>query len=353
MSTDFETLLRTTEPKIRPIDPGVVIARTDRRRRRRAYAIGAGVAAGVLAASSIGWGAYGRLAGPTPAGPQPVTADCVVSQRHSMPAGRALRDMVDQPTTTALGPGAPNTTIRVTPSPDGTFGLASAPDGTSFKDLDQVGGGRCGLTIFADGKYRYLVAPVSPDTEQMTMSGGVMMTAPLMASDGTLYLLGVSTHPNLDSHPIAYWMTTDGAVVDSDSDDIRTVRSDGVRISVNTTDKTFDVAGTDEWLGNRWEKLTTDRPTLVVTDTYSRAVVLLPSGSRDVSYRLFERTRQVYVGPLGPTQAAPPLVAIPGSDRSALIIRTGAGEAGTRAVAQVDWKTPDGRAHRWTSPSLS
>ena len=343
MSTDFETLLRATEPKIRPIDPGVVIARTDRRRRRRAYAIGAGVAAGVLAATVIGWGAYGRLTGPAPAGPQPVTADCVVSQRHSVPLGGIMTGGHANETH-LLGPASPNTTIRVSQGADGSYRMASAADGTTFHDLEEVGGGRCGLTFFADKNYRYAVAPVSPDAESVALTGGFTIYGPVIDAQGAPLVVGVAFEENLRPPVTAYWTTTDGSVVNSDGDDIRTVRRDGIRISVNVTRGTASIDSTDSGAPNLWTKAGSVQP-LFLSEPDNRTVLLVPAGSHTASFRPYKSSDQVATDAVGDAQVTE-VVPIPGSGYSAIIVRTGGGENGS-SVAQVNWTTPDGKAHTW------
>lgn len=346
MSTDFETLLRTTEPAIRSVDPAAIIARTDRRRRRRAYALGAGAAAGVLAASVLGWGAYARFAGPAPAAPQPVTADCVVSQRHSMPAGKALQDTRKQPAgpSNVIGPSSPRTVVRLTERAGGMFGLASSTDGRTFKQLDVVGGGRCGLTVLADGNYRYVIAPVSPDATTMTVDAGVTLTSWLQSADGTLFVLGVSTRPDFDSPPVAYWTTTDGSVVNSDGDDIRTVRRAGIQISVNVTKDTFSTVRTDDGAPDLWFKVNSKGPSTFIGPV-TQSVLVVPADSRDASYRMYRLPNKVVSDALGEVRATE-VIPISESRYAAIVISSPSGE-NAQSVAEIRWTTPDGKTHTW------
>lgn len=363
MTTDFDTLLRETEPSVAPIDPSSVIRAAGARQRRRRTVVGGAVAAAVLAVAAVGWSASRVASGPLPAGPQPLTAQCAASQRHSQPPGPLVKSLKDDPVwpiggMMVEGPKSPATAVRITHNPDGSYRMDSSagprevqgnitwPSHPKFSSLRIAGGSKCGLTLFADGKYRYLVAPVSPDATSVTVSGtGWNTGGPRLLSDGSLVVFAAGYDLSASDPIAAYWKTTDGSIVNSDSDDIRVTQTAGLEIAVNNTTNRASVAHTGDWVQSDWLKLPVENLNLM--QATSQAVFILPRGAHSITAQIFADTNQHYTGAVRPAQSLQP-ADLTGTDYVALVIPTGNGSQGS-AVARVDWVDAAGKSHTWRS----
>ncbi|MBC9957056.1 hypothetical protein [Yimella sp. cx-51] len=365
MSTDFDTLLRETESSVPQIDAAAVIERADQRRRHRHFAIGAGVAAALLVASGIGWSVSRIRPEPIAGSPGPVTTDCVASQRRSLPPGELVKSQRAPSADSApIGqqevhaPGGGLMVVRVTQRPDGTMRMERSTDvrtsGMSyvakadrkFVDLDVVGGGPCGLTVFADGDRRYLAAPVSPDASTVRMSGGWMSGGPLLLADGTLIGLAESAPEGMAPPVTVNWVTADGGVVNNEGDDIKTLRQGEHVVSVNVTKNRYTL-GDAEWpIDNDWPTLPMRTPYQETDGRSARTTFIVPAGARDVTYRVFsDGAKPIGGGPDEPASATP----IPGTKYSAILIKLSDRADTGRSLARIDWTDASGKRQKWVS----